>query len=267
MGRKLRIEYYGAVYHVIQRGQFVDDEDKMMILQIFGEVKETVEYNLLAYCILDDSYHIVIKTLNIPLSNIMQRINTRYSKYFNNKYSGTSSPLRGRYKGIIIGHDDYLIQLINYVHNKPVYNDVVNNMEEYKWSSDFLYRINMDSIVDIDYLFSHLSTDREISIKNYIDGMELSNEDRVNIRGKYENVDTIGDDKRIGLDEILKSICSDEKDYELIKGRSKKNYLIRIKRDYAIFSKKSGYTNMEIAKNIGVSDRTVRDYLKVKVKS
>lgn len=261
MGRKLRVEYYGAVYHVIQRGQFVDDEDKMMILQILGEVKETVEYNLLAYCILEDCYHIVAKTLNIPLSNIMQRINTRYSKYYNKKYSSTNSPLKGRYKGIIIDQDYYLIPVINYVHNKPVYKDIVNNMEEYKWSSDFLYRMNMDSIVDIDYLFTFLSTDREVSINKYIEGMEASDETE-DLKEKYENIYIIGDDKRIGLDGILKSICLDKKDYELIKSGSKKSYLIPMKVEYSIICKEKGYTNIEIGNNICVSDRTIREYLK-----
>lgn len=171
MGRKPRIEYYGAIYHVIKSGKFSDDEDKAMILQILGEVKDVVDCNLLAYCILEDSYHIVIKTLNTPLSNIMQRINTRYAKYYNKKYRVKDSPLKGRYKAVIIKNDD-LLPLINRVHNKPVYNKVVNSMDEYKWSSDFLYRMNMGSIVDIDYLFSHLSTDREISMGKYIEGME-----------------------------------------------------------------------------------------------
>lgn len=262
MGRKHRIEYYGAMYHIIQKVELNNEEDKMMILEILGEVKDIAEYNLLAYCILDDRYHIVIKTLNIPLSNIMQRINTRYSKYYIKKYNGAKSPLKGRYKGIIINNDDYLIPVINYVHNKPVYRNMVNDMGEYKWSSDFLYRMNMDSIVDIEYLFSYLSTDRLISMNKYIEEMEILKVDPNILEIEYENANFIGNDKRSALDEILKSICLDEEDYELIKAGSKRSYLISMKREYARIAKENRYTNTQIASNIGVSERTIRDYLK-----
>lgn len=262
MGRKHRIEYYGAMYHIIQKVELNNEEDKMMILEILGEVKDIAEYNLLAYCILDDRYHIVIKTLNIPLSNIMQRINTRYSKYYIKKYSGAKSPLKGRYKGIIINNDDYLIPVINYVHNKPVYRNMVNDMGEYKWSSDFLYRMNMDSIVDIEYLFLHLSTDRLISMNKYIEEMEILKVDPDILEKEYENTNFIGNDERSALDEILKSICLDEEDYELIKAGSKRSYLISMKREYARIAKENRYTNTQIGSNIGVSERTIRDYLR-----
>lgn len=261
LGRKKRIEYYGAMYHIIQKVELSNEEDKMMILEILGEVKDMAEYNLLAYCILDDRYHIIIKTLNLPVSNIMQRINTRYSKYYNKKYNVGKSPLKGRYKAIIINHNDYLIPVINYVHNKPVYRAMVNDMEEYKWSSDFLYRMNMDSIVDIDYIFSYLSTDRATSMNKYIEEMTILKVDPNVLEKQYENANFIGNDKRLALDEILKSICADEKDYELIKAGSKKSYLIPMKKEYAKMGKENRYTSSQIGSNIGVSERTVREYL------
>lgn len=262
LGRKKRVEYYGAMYHIIQKLQLNNEEDKMMILQILGEVNDMAEYNLLSYCILDDRYHIVIKTLNLPVSNIMQRINTRYSKYYSKNYNLKNSPLKGRYKGIIINNGDYLLPIINYVHNKPVYMGMVKDMEEYKWSSDFLYKINMDSIVDIDFLFNYLSTDREKALTKYVEAMSLSKEDPETLIEMFENKDYIGKDIRKPLDNILKSICIDEEDYGLIKSGSKKGYLIPIKKEYAYLAKTNGYKNKEIGKSIGVSERTIREYLK-----
>lgn len=262
LGRKNRVEYYGAMYHIIQKVELGNEEDKMMILQILGEVKDMAEYNLLSYCILDDRYHIVIKTLNLPVSNIMQRINTRYSKYYSKNYDSEKSPLNGRYRAIIINNENNLLPIINYVHNKPVYIDMVKGMEEYKWSSDFLYKMNMDSIVDIDFLFSHLSTEREIALKKYIEAMLLPNEDSIGLIKRYENSSYIGEDKRKPLDEILKSVCRDEEIYKLIKNGSKKGHIIPIKGEYASLAKLNGYKNGEIGKNIGVSERTIREYLK-----
>ena len=88
MGRKPRVEYYGAIYHIIQRGNnkkpiFKDERHKNFLLKILSETKEIYDFKIFAYVIMDNHYHFLIRTFNIPISKIMHLINTRYGKYYN----------------------------------------------------------------------------------------------------------------------------------------------------------------------------------------
>lgn len=274
MGRETRIEFYGAIYHIIQRGNnkafiFENNSDKMKLLSIIGDVKDLFDFYLISYCIMDNHYHFVIKTHNIPISTIMHRINTRYAKYYNYKYKRTGSPFEGRYRSIIVHNDYNLFNLINYVHNNPVYGMMVENMTEYKWSSDVFYRMNLGSLVDIDFTLDILSLDRAKAVSTYENLMGVFNQDYENLKKEFEYMNIIGgEDESIqlkerfrALDEILKSVCPRLSDYNMIKSGSKKIYLLKYKYEYTDKAKKQGFTNKEISENINISERSIRNFL------
>lgn len=279
MGRKPRIEYYGALYHIIHRGNnksfiFEEDEEKMVLLKILGEVKEIFDFSLLGYVIMDNHYHFVIKTHNVPISEIMHRINTRYAKYYNLKKERSGTPFESRYRGIIIQNQSYLFRLIKYIHNNPVYANISNSMVTYKWSSDVFYRMNIDNLVDIEELLEMFSLDRSKAIIKYKQLMEGPPDDYKTVYEELEQEEVIGKDefkesmnqesedkKTIHLDEILKSICPTLIDYKLIKEGSRKRYLIQYKYEYANEGLNQGYTMLEIGKNISISNTAVRKIL------
>lgn len=250
MGRKPRVEYYGALYHIIHKGKseiFIDEEDKIALLGILGEVKETSDFFLLAYCILDDQYNLVIKTHNIGISKVIQRVNILYAKYFNLKYGTSGSPFSGRYKSIIIENESSAINLIRFVHNIPLHEYIIASMDEYKWSSDVFYRVNMDGVVNIEYILDIFSDERYSAIDKYINLMNSSD-------GEYEI-------KAPNLDEILSEVCNNDLDFNLIKQGSKKTYLMEYKKRYIYKCKELGFENFDIGENIGISERSVRKYL------
>lgn len=279
MGRKPRIEYYGAIYHIIQRGNnrqpiFKDDRDKAYLLEILSETKEIFDFKIFAYAIMDNHYHFLIQTLNIPISKIMHRINTRYAKYYNYKKKRTGPVFEDRYTGILVQDEGYLLTLIRYIHNNPVSAKICSAMDQYKWSSDMFYRINMVNVVNIDELLDMLSLNRTEAIDRYIELMDEKFIDNENMKDVYERSLIIGTDefkrsiegaKEIefsDLDRILRQVCPGDEEFELIKKGSRKRYLTKYKRRYIELSKEEGYSYDEIGHNIGVTRTAIRNMLK-----
>lgn len=160
MGRKHRIEYSGAIYHVIQRGNnksyiFQDEEDKLQLLYLIEKYKEEMMYEILAFVIMDNHYHIIIKTLEQPIHKIMRLINTQFSKYYNKKNNRCGHTFQNRYKGIVVEDDRYLLSLVRYIHKNPLKAKICKKMQDYKYSSDNLYRTNnINGLCDIDFILS-----------------------------------------------------------------------------------------------------------------
>ena len=92
MARKPRIEFEGALYHVITRGNqrqhvFLDTEDYGRYLKILGTYKVRYGFTLYAYVLLGNHTHLLMETKGVPLSKILQGINQSYTMYFNRRYT------------------------------------------------------------------------------------------------------------------------------------------------------------------------------------
>ena len=67
MARKLRLQYEGAIYHVMSRGDrcediFHDDQDRQLFLKTFGEACEKTAWQIHAYCLMRNHFHLVVET-------------------------------------------------------------------------------------------------------------------------------------------------------------------------------------------------------------
>ena len=134
MGRGPRIEYAGAIYHVIQRGNnreyiFEEHRWKKNLLQEIIKSIEVDEMELFAFVIMGNHYHLALRTEQTPLSKIMHRINSNFSRYYNRDRSRTGSVFEGRYKAFPIENENYLLSVIRYIHRNP------QNYLDYDWSS------------------------------------------------------------------------------------------------------------------------------------
>lgn len=274
MGRKPRIEYKGAVYHVIQRGNnreyiFKDKEYKSRLLNLTREYKDIMNFDLYGYVLMDNHYHMIIKTLDTPLQDIMHRINNRYSKFYNFLKSRTGHVFENRYKSILVKDDKYLLSLLRYVHQNPIKAQMCQKVKDYKWSSDSFYRINKrEELVDIDFILDIFSENRTKAIKEYHNFMDDKELEESSV---FEEVKIIGDkkykkeevkktnqkDSRKSLDDILKEVTREESIYTLIKNRSRKRILTTYKQEYISKALKANYTMKEIAKNITVSEAAI----------
>lgn len=144
MSRPLRIEYPDAWYHVMNRGAnrlktFKESEDYDMFLRVIEEACTLFNVSLSAYCLMNNHYHLLIRTPEGNISRFMRHVNGVYTQRFNRKYKRDGSLFRGRFKAILIQADEYLTQVVKYIHNNPVKARVVNAREKYKWSSHLAY--------------------------------------------------------------------------------------------------------------------------------
>jgi REP element-mobilizing transposase RayT len=84
---------------------------------------------------MENHYQLILETLKGNLLKVMHGINGSYTGYFNRKYGRVGHLFQGRYKGILVEKDSYLIPLNGYVHLNPVRARIVRRPEQHLWSS------------------------------------------------------------------------------------------------------------------------------------
>lgn len=140
MSRPLRLEFPGALYHVTSRGDrkadvYLDASDRLVWLSILEEVCTRYNFVIHAYCLMGNHYHIVLETVDGNLTRGMQQLNGIYSQYFNRHHNVVGHLFQGRYKGIVVQQETYLLELARYVVLNPVRAKLVATPEEWPWSS------------------------------------------------------------------------------------------------------------------------------------
>jgi REP element-mobilizing transposase RayT len=166
MARKPRIEYEGAFYHVITRGNqrqkiFKGREDFVKYLGILADYKARYDFYLYTYLLMNNHVHLLMETQKTPLSKILQGINQRYTMYFNWRYRTIGHLFQGRYKAFICDKDEYLLSLVKYIHLNPVRAKISKAPGEYPWSSHRSYvGQGEDGLVDVDQVLKIFSGNR-----------------------------------------------------------------------------------------------------------
>jgi putative transposase len=175
MGRKPRIEYPGAFYHVYARGNrmlsiFEDDEDRRRLLLKLGEYKDHFCFVLYAFTLMNNHFHLLLETGDIALSRTMQVLLQSHTRFYNRKYRVVGHLFQARYKAILCDRDAYLVALVRYLHLNSVRAGIVTDPAEYRWSSHRAYLGLDDSdLVDTDLVLSQFSKSRARAIKLYRD--------------------------------------------------------------------------------------------------
>ena len=163
MARKPRIEYLGAFYHVITRGNrkqviFKDNKDRLRFLQKLLEYKERYGFILYGYTLMKNHIHLLIETRDAPLSRIMQGLLQSYTQWYNGKYGTVGHLFQGRYKAIVCDKGRYLLNLIRYIHLNCVRAGIVRDPADYKWSSHRIYiGLEENELIDTDLVLSQFS--------------------------------------------------------------------------------------------------------------
>jgi len=100
-------------------------------------------FSLVAYCLMPNHFHILIKQNNdIPISKLISKICTSYSKYFNLKYKRVGSLFQDQFKSVLVDDDAYLLWLSSYIHLNPQIAGLVKISQKWKWSSYMEYLDN-----------------------------------------------------------------------------------------------------------------------------
>ncbi len=149
MPRQLRVEYEGAVYHVMCRGDnrkaiFHSDRDRETFLDTLGEVCERTGWIVHAYAMMQNHYHMQIETPSANLVVGMKWFQGTYTQRFHALNRTCGHLFQGRYKAIpVSGEDNYFSALSTYIHLNPVracLRGVLDTgLGAYPWSSYPLY--------------------------------------------------------------------------------------------------------------------------------
>jgi REP-associated tyrosine transposase len=140
MGRAWRIEYEGASYHILSRGNeqkdiFHDDQDRLLFSETLGEMSERFEIDVFAYVLMGHHYQVLLKTNRANLSKSMQWLGVTYTRRFNLRHFRSGHLFQGRFKSIIVQNDAYLMRLSCYIHRNPLRAGIVKRLAGYRWSS------------------------------------------------------------------------------------------------------------------------------------
>ena len=142
--RRTRIHQQHAFYHVMIRGNnrqeiFSDDEDCEIFIEILKRVRQNFDFKIHLFCLMNNHVHFVFEVHHIPLSKIMQSINSNYANKHNHRFSRVGHLFQGRYKSKQINDDEYLLELCYYIHMNPVNAGMVKHLNDYPWSSHHAY--------------------------------------------------------------------------------------------------------------------------------
>jgi REP element-mobilizing transposase RayT len=140
MARPLRIEYPGAFYHVINRGQrqepiVLDDQDRQRFVSDVGRMAGQFHVLVHSYCLMTNHYHLILETPEGNLSRAVQWLNVSYASYYNRRHQYVGHLFQGRFKAILVEATAYLEGLSRYVHRNPVQAGLATHGWDYAWSS------------------------------------------------------------------------------------------------------------------------------------
>ena len=163
-----------SYFHLITQGInksyiFNKSEDIKYYIKIMYELKEYYSIKIIAYCIMNNHAHILTKVEKIEeLSKYMQRLNTKYAKYYNKKYNRIGYVFRDRYKSEGIYNEKHLYNCIKYIYNNPVKAGICKEASEYAYSNykkiDKIYPDD-DTFIDV---YEEEERNANMIIQNYL---------------------------------------------------------------------------------------------------
>jgi len=153
---------------------FKESGDYVKYLKLLGGHLEGRGFILYAYCLMTNHVHLLMEQgSDYPLSKYMQRLQSAYTNFFNHKYGKSGHLFQGRYQGILVDKDGYLLELVRYIHQNPQR----ANMEDagrYPWTSHWQYlgkekeplvKVEMESVLD---MFSKIKTVARGKYREYL---------------------------------------------------------------------------------------------------
>ncbi len=249
MARPLRISYENAIYHITSRGHrkekiFYDGADRRTFLRKLNETFQKYDITCYAYCLMDNHYHLFIKTTKPNISQALHYLNTSYANWFRTCYSLTGSVFQGRFNSILIDADNYALILSAYIHLNPMRAGIVNRLEDYPWSSYLDYiNIRKSSLDNLDksLVLNYFSPDYNSSAIEYQKYISHNHSLADPLKQSYCNI-------ALGKDDFIKKIEAIIEDQ-------------KVSREIPLTRLKNTYSPEEIIKKVCLVNQIEKDKL------
>jgi len=274
MTRPLRLEYPGAVYHVMSRGDnkhniFLNDHDRRRFLKIYQDVVERQLWETYAWCLMDNHFHLVIETPEPNLSEGMRLLNGIYTQYFNNNKGRVGHLFQGRFQSIVVDKNTYLMELLRYVALNPVRSGHVDTPEKWPWSSFKATAglepcppwLNADQVIDA---VSERMGSKEDRQKSYFDFIMAGIGKKTDLMEKVQQQVYLGDD---GFVERVQRKCSVSPELADISREQKRKPMASLQEYFKQYSRhkeamamaflEGRFSQAEISRYLGVHYSTV----------
>lgn len=208
MARRPRVHYPGALYHVISRGNqrqqiYRDNSDYQRFETLLSEVVKRHSLTLYAYVLMSNHFHLLLEVGRSPLSKAMQVLLYRYTRRYNQRYRKSGHLFQGRYTAILCDRDNYLMELIRYLHLNPVRAGIVKEPGRYRWSSDEAYvRGKSTGGIAVEEGLKLWGSQRGAAVKSYQrfvrDGLGV---------GHQEEYYKVKEQRYLGDDNFVEAVC------------------------------------------------------------
>ncbi len=243
MPRKARNLLESLFIHQMCQGfnrEYIFEErvEKLKYLSLMKKYQEKFDIDIIAYCIMDNHVHMLLYAKNInDISCFMKEVNSQYAMYYNRRKNRVGYVFRNRFTSKAIINKQQLLACIKYIHMNPVKAKMVENEEEYYFSSYQEYN-NPKEFVNSNNFSIVFNSD-----KNYLNQFHSI---------KYENLNFDKDD--ISLKDILNEFIELEK-----------VYFEQVRKDIILFQRfisyiiyrEYNYTKPELAEALQLSKATV----------
>lgn len=284
MGRKPREYSCGFVFHVTQRGVnreyiFRSREAKQKLLATIRALKKDYDFDILGYVIMDNHYHLIIKMYDDKLEDVMFMINNRMSHFLKFHLNRTGHVFESRYFCKKVESNGYLLWLLRYVHRNPIRAKIVNNIDDYIWSSHGYYKYGIRILVNVDFILNIFSSDKQEAINQYMKlirsiGDDSNEEEDFKLtsslcQNRLEKGRVDFKTSRLILDEfelheLESKIFGDGTINDENLNSKKKNELNQMKANFILAAVQKGYELIDISVYLGISMTSVRRLLKPK---
>ncbi|MFH1024286.1 MAG: transposase, partial [Planctomycetota bacterium] len=142
MPRMARVDYPGALHHLIVRGIerriiFEDDADRGSFVRRLESVLRDTNTPCFAWALIPNHIHLLLVTGKIPIGRVMQRVLTGYAADFNRRHRRSGHLFQNRYKSVLCDKDAYLLELVRYIHLNPLrarQAETPRELEGFPWS-------------------------------------------------------------------------------------------------------------------------------------
>src|SRR6202044_3779906 len=140
MPRRLRIEFEGAIYHVMARGNarqriVRDDADRQRLIEGLEQAVIRYGWELPCYVVMGNHLHLLVKTPRPNLGAGMQSFLPGYAIWSGRRWRRTGHLFQGRYRAEMIEDESYYWTVSRYIHLNPVRAGLVARPEQWEWSS------------------------------------------------------------------------------------------------------------------------------------